>query len=424
MITYTDIEKSILSHVFSSPNKTLTKLIGDGITSEFFSEGRHKTVFDLFTRYKRDGMEIELISFCNHLENSGDLERIGGRAYITELYTFSPTTANYTHHVELLREAHAKRIAESMSSIDENDIRAQSPEELAKIYKDASQRILEVTSVNSHSYDAKQACVSYLAKLEESMRNKDVLYTSTGTQALDDILGGIRKGEYWVIAGETSGGKSVLALQLMQAMLDGNKRVGLFSMEMEVETNISRMMSTLANIDSTTLRNNTFSKHELIRIKKTTTDLASKNFVINDEPNITMERMDMIATQWNDADGLDMIIADYIQLMRSSSQKQERTDERLSRISGDLKGLAKKTQSCVVALSQLNGDGRMSEATRIINDADVVLRIEGDKGIYVMKNRNGERFMHIPLYLDGKFQRFTSQRSNNEQQASEERASY
>ena len=66
----------------------------------------------------------------------------------------------------------------------------------------------------------------------------------------------------------------------------------------------------------------------------------------------------------------------------------------------------------------------MSEATRIINDADVVLRIEGDKGIYVMKNRNGERFMHIPLYLDGKFQRFTSQRSDNEQQASEERASY
>ena len=222
MITYTDIEKSILSYIFNDPEKILPKLVGEGITSEYFFEGRHKTLFDLFCDYKKNGIEIELISYCNHLENSGDLEAIGGRAYITELYTFCPTTSHYTHHIELLREAYAKRIAESASHVTVEAIRSQTPEELSNTLKEASQRILEATSVNSHSYESKAACESYLKKLEDSMRNKDALYNTTGLVALDDILGGIRKGEYWVIAGETSGGKSVLALQLMQAMLDSN----------------------------------------------------------------------------------------------------------------------------------------------------------------------------------------------------------
>ena len=105
-----------------------------------------------------------------------------------------------------------------------------------------------------------------------------------------------------------------------------------------------------------------------------------------------------------DTDGLDLLIVDYIQLVRTTKTGEARHEE-LSMIAGSLKQLAKQLKIPVVTASQLNNEGRMAKAKSIGDDADVVMRIEED-GIYVLKNRNGEKHVMLNLKLDGKMQRF------------------
>jgi replicative DNA helicase len=146
------------------------------------------------------------------------------------------------------------------------------------------------------------------------------------------------------------------------------------------------------------------SKHELSTVRRALTDLAEAPIVINDEANLTIERIQSIAQKWKDTEGLDILIVDYIQLVRTTKQGEARHEE-LSMIAGSLKQLAKQLKIPVVTASQLNAEGRMAKAKSIGDDADVVMRIEED-GIYVLKNRNGEKHVTLNLKLDGKMQRF------------------
>jgi len=401
------IEKSILSMAFQYPETSLVRLIGDGVTSQHFYEPRHRLIFDLMKEQRDKGKEIELVSFTKILIDRSQLDSIGGAAYITEIYTYSIGEQHYTYHLEILRNDLAKRLAREALQLPDEEIQQMTPSELANHLKLASESVTSASEWSDGTKTAKEACREFFDTLEHQFTNKNQVGTKTGLQCLDNVTNGMREGELWVIAAPTSGGKSVLALQLALSSLEQNKRVAIFSLEMGAEENIARMISNSHSVDYSALRKpSTLDKAMISKIKQGAVMLSGKNLVVCDKAELSIESIQATAQRLNDVDPIDTLVVDYIQLLRSSYRKGERSDEMLCRVSGQLKQMAKKLQCCVITASQLNQEGRMAQASGIANDADVVLRIEDEKGIFVLKNRNGEKHMHLPLFLQGEYQRF------------------
>ncbi len=414
-------EKSVLSVIFQNPDTHIKEALAEGLTEDHFFKPNIKTLWNHICEIYREGQKLDLITLTAELSKLGKLDELGGPSFISEIYTYAGHSGNWTQHIDILRDRLARRKAYSLAhSLDEEALAEKTPEELANLLKDASQAILEVNKPIDGSKVAKVACREFAAEFEALLSGGGMPGIPTSMEPIDRLTGGMRAGELWVFCGPTSGGKSVAALQAAGSAISLGKRVGAFSLEMGAGECIGRMVSCGYKLSYGMIRNPTekgaatngrASKQELNTVRRALTDLAEAPIVINDEANLTIERIQSIAQKWKDADGLDLLIVDYIQLVRTTKTGEARHEE-LSMIAGSLKQLAKQLKIPVVTASQLNAEGRMAKAKSIGDDADVVMRIEED-GIYVLKNRNGEKHVMLNLKLDGKMQRFEETHDNN-----------
>lgn len=399
-------EKAVLSVALQDPARFVKEAIAEGVTCEHFHLVPHRTVWGEIEEAARNGESIDLVSFITRLEQSGRLAEIGGPSAISELFGYQPTSAHWSEHLDILRDRLARRKAALYASrIDENALAEKTPEQLAETFKDATSAILDVNKPVDNSKTGKVACLEFLADFESLAKGQGMPGIATGIMPIDELTGGLRPGELWVFCGPTSGGKSVAALQCGGSALSLGKRVGVFSLEMGAGECIGRMVSCGYNVDYSVLRDpQNPTKSDYRAIKRALNDLSEAPIIINDEASLTIERIEAVAQRWKDTDGLDLLIVDYIQLVRTVRQGEARHEE-LSMIAGALKQLAKKLHIPVITASQLNTEGRMAKAKSIGDDSDVVMRIEED-GMYVLKNRNGQKHVMLPLELHGLKQKF------------------
>ena len=403
-------EKSVLSVIFQNPDTHIKEALAEGLTDDHFFKPNTKSLFNHICEIYREGQKLDLITITAELSKLGKLDELGGPSFLSEVYTYSAHSGNWTQHIGILRDRLARRKAYSLAhSLDEETLAEKTPEELADLLKDASLAILEVNKPIDGSKTAKEACYEFLEDFKVLCSGDGSPGIETSMRPIDNITGGMRSGELWVYCGPTSGGKSVAALQSAYGAVTAGKKVGIFSLEMGAGENIGRLISCGYGVDYGMLRNPKKDgkepiKSDLMKVRRALNDLAETPIVINDDAGLTIERIESIAQKWKDTDGLDLLIVDYIQLVRTTKTGEARHEE-LSMIAGSLKQLAKQLKIPVVTASQLNAEGRMAKAKSIGDDADVVMRIEED-GIYVLKNRNGEKHVMLNLKLDGKMQRF------------------
>ena len=406
-----DAEKSVLSVLLQKPER-MTAALGDGLDAEYFWHPGTRGVWLEILEMHRAGEEIELVSLVERLRHANKLENVGGASEVTGIYSFIPTSAYWSQHVAILRDRLARRRMLKFAAKAEGlaDDSTESVEDLAKLTAKASQDILATVTPHVTAKHAKEACKEFSEHFEGMYNSSESPGTPTGIDDLDMITGGMRPGEFWVIGGPTSGGKSVLCLQAANAHIVIGKKVGVFSLEMGAEENIARLISCGWGVDYAKLRNprggQPMLKNELINIRSALNDLGNAELTIWDEGGLTVERLETLARQWADTRGLDLLIVDYIQLLTTTGAKGEGRARELALISASLKQLAKKLHCPVVTGSQLNEEGKLRESRAVGQDADVVLRIEGEKGIYVLKNRNGVRHLHVPYVLEGARQKF------------------
>lgn len=400
------IEKSILSLCLQDPDTFLPRLLGDGVTDQHFYHSSNHLIFQTLLQERHHNRSNDLISLTAEFQKQGTLDQIGGAAYLTEIYTYIPTSGYYTHHLARLKDLCAQRSAARLAhSLTHEKITSMSPEQLATTLTDTATSLLKISQGNKNTKDAAQACAEYQQHIHNHRHNTSPPGILTHITALDHLSGGMRPGELWVIAGPTGKGKSVLSLQCASAALTADQHIGIFSLEMGAEENIARLLSTLYGISYTALRNpNTLTEEQVKTIHQNLTELSNKSLRICDEPSLTIERIEAIAQQWNDTQPLDLIIIDYVQLIRTT-RKNEARHEELAWITGTMKQLAKKLQATIITASQINDDGKLAKSRAIGHDADLVLRIE-PAGINILKNRNGSPNQLLPLHLNGDNQRF------------------
>jgi replicative DNA helicase len=265
------------------------------------------------------------------------------------------------------------------------------------------QNFVPVRSILTESFERLDA----LSKQDGSMRG-----IPSGFRHVDSILGGMQPGDLIILAARPSMGKTAFALNIAEHVAVREKRtVGIFSLEMAKEQLVDRLISSLGLIDSWKLRNGKLNDDDFQNLNEAYGLLSEANLFIDDEANASVTEVRAKARRLQSEFGLDLIVIDYLQLMRGSAMYAGDRVQEVSEISRSLKALAKEMRCPVIALSQLSRavesrpDKRpmlsdLRESGSIEQDADVVIFLYREDyynkeesnnlmEILVRKHRNG-----------------------------------
>ncbi len=416
-----EAEQSVLGAILLE-NTAMAKAM-ELLTEDNFYRTAHRKIYQAMLELSELGEVIDQITLTERLKSQGELESVGGAAYLAELVQIVPTAANIKYHCKIVRDKALLRGLittstdvvtkgyDGMTSVDELlDFAERSVFSIAQ--GKMGQSFTPLHQVIKESLDL----VDRLSK-----RKERVTGVPTGYIDLDDITAGLQPSDLVIIAGRPSMGKTSLALGFaLHASIHAQATVGIFSLEMSNAQLVLRMLSSEAHVDSHALRTGRLQKEDWWRLAEAAGRLEQAKIFIDDTGELSVQQMRGKARRLKAECGLDLLIVDYLQLMQGRGDSESRQQE-ISDISRSLKALAKELNVPVVALSQLSRavENRkppipmladLRESGAIEQDADVVMFIyreevyepdserKGIADILVRKHRNGptgERNLHF-----------------------------
>jgi replicative DNA helicase len=397
-------EKAVISSILKDAT-LLKRAAADGISSEAFHHPDTKTLWEACRELPAsDNNQYDLIAVVQHLTESGTLDRIGGASQVVECYNYAPTPAGWTQWVSTLKEYQARRMAQSAAR---EIATADDAAGAIASFRTTLQSLQQVVSGKQRSIDAEKAGKQFIENLLRDYNSGNLPGMSTGIAELDEICGGMRPGEFWVIAGKPSRGKSVLMLQIASKFIADQRPVAIHSLEMMNHEVIGRLISTMTHTNYGSITQpRSAAKHELQKIQRGVEQISSAPLWVDSSSNQSIDSIAAEAERIRDLHGsLDLVVVDYLQLIRGSRSSRESREEEVARVSGGLKQLAKHLQCPVISASQLNDNNQVRESRAIEQDADALLFIAED-GLKVGKLRNGRRDVVLPLRLNGQYQEF------------------
>jgi replicative DNA helicase len=400
-----DAEAAILACLIEYPARFGPIILGAGIESDFFHTPAHKGLYGLVMNRIRGQKPLDPSSLKEDCRKHKPDGLTLGRLNAIVNCEFSPD--GWDGYIEAIRQTAAKRVLIQSANIGNE---ADGYDAVSAIRKatEIAQNILQGSTA---IYDAKRASEAFLAHLQDCLDSGDSAGASTGIDAIDSHTGGMRPNELWVVGAKTSGGKSVLMLQIASNMLSEGKRVAIFSLELGVEEVMARTISSLTRVSMSEIMNpRQITKSSLLKIQAKIQELKNQNFAICDMHSLSMDAISAHCIRLQETGGLDLVLIDYLQMVSAPRIKGQNREQEVAGISRQCKQLAKRLKCPVLTATQLNESGQSRESRAIEHDADNVLMIQDDEkgGTYVQfwKCRNGERGKCFDVRLNGEFQRF------------------
>ncbi len=358
------------------------------IDADDFFRDAHRRVFDKMIGLNERGEAIDLVTLKDELGRSGDLDRVGGPAYIAGLVDGVPRSTHVEHYARIVKEKSTLRnLIFASNRILE---RAYSTEEEADAILDqAEQAIFSIADDNIHTgfvplRDLVQGSFATIEKLQE--HKGLVTGVPSGFVDIDALTSGFQPSDLIIVAARPSMGKTALVLNIAQYLgVKTDMTIGFFSLEMSKEQLFLRMLTTEAEVDSHKFRGGFLGERDYGQLSAALGRLSEAKVFIDDSAAIGVLEMRAKARRLMAEHGLHLLIIDYLQLMQGRGRFDNRTQE-LASISRSLKGLAKELNVPVVALSQLSRapEGRadrrpllsdLRESGALEQDADVVMFI-------------------------------------------------
>ncbi len=382
-----EAEQAVLGSCMLDPNAAMKVVEILPNASDFYRES-HQTIYNAILELMEKGEAVDLLTVSSLLKNKGKFEQVGGSSYLTALTDVMPTTANVEYYANIVREKSILRsliyagtsIAE-MGFNEEEDASDLLDRAESLIFKIAQERITaQFESLEKVLYGV------YNKISELYSRKAHVTGVSTHYKKIDFLTAGLQPSDLIILAARPGMGKTALALNIaLNVATQDKKPVAIFSLEMSKEQLAQRLLCAYANIDGNRLRTGFLGEADWPKLTKALNDLNDAPLYIDDTPNLSVLEMRSKARRLKKNHGLDLLVIDYIQLIRSTSRIENRALE-LSAISRQLKGLAKELNVPVLCLSQLSRkvedrtDKRpllsdLRESGAIEQDADVVMFI-------------------------------------------------
>lgn len=407
-----DAEQAVLGAILLD-NAALNKAV-ELITDEDFYRGAHRGVYQAMVELLERNEVVDQVTLTEFLKTKGQLDSVGGAAYVAELVQAVPSASNIRYHCKIVREKALLRGLIRTAT----EIVTRGYEETGQtdnLLEYAEREIFRLTQGKlGRSFIQINQIIKESVDLVDQLYNRKERITGvpTGFQVLDDLTAGFQPSDLIIIAGRPSMGKTSLALGIAEhAAIQANLKVGIFSLEMSKAQLVLRMLSSQARLDSHALRTGQLTEKDWQPLCYAAARLEEAPIFIDDSGNLTVQQMRGKARRLKAEHGLDLLIIDYLQLMQGRNDSESRQQE-ISDISRALKGLAKELEIPIVALSQLSRavESRkppipvladLRESGAIEQDADVVMFIYRDevynpdteeKGIaeiLIRKHRNG-----------------------------------
>ncbi len=406
-----DAEQSVLGAILLD-GEALYKAVKILNPQDFYQES-HKIIFEAMIELSEAGRPIDLITVSEQLRVQGELEKAGGVAYLVSLAEMVPTAANIEHYARIVEE---KSLLRSLIEVCTRlaGMGYEEGDEPEKIIAEAERALTELGSRRALSalYSIKEILLDAFVEMERIYKSGGgITGVPTSFADLDRLICGLQPGDFIILAGRPSMGKTSLGLCIgYTAALKHGVPVAIFSLEMSKEQLVRRILCAEAKVDQHRLRTGSLDDQDWQKLYETANRLAQAPIYI-DDTSFTPRQVRAKAKQLKSEKGLGLIVIDYLQLMQGSGRTENRQQE-ISEISRQLKGLAKELNIPVLALAQLsrlvehrpNKRPVMSdlrESGSLEQDADVVMFIYRDeyynpdsekKGIaevIVSKHRNG-----------------------------------
>ena len=383
-----EAEMSILGGILID-NDAINRVLEMLVPEDFYRES-HRKIFQAMMKLS-DGREpCDLITLSDTLRKRGELEEVGGAAYLATLVDYVPTAANVAYYCKIVKGKSINRRLISVAT----EIATRGYEEEADVNElldKAQKEIYEIAENKLRpQYVPVSAIVKDTFKILKGLHDRKEMITGvpTGYNDLDNMTAGFQPGDLVIIAARPSMGKTTLALNIAEyASADPhNKKKAasvVFSLEMSKEQLVMRLFASIARIDFGKMRTGHFHDSDWPRLTKAAGVLHDSKIFIDDTPAISILELRSKARRLKSEHDIGLIIVDYLQLMRGGANPESRQQE-ISDISRSLKALAKELSVPVIALSQLNrelekrGDKRpmmsdLRESGAIEQDADVIM---------------------------------------------------
>jgi replicative DNA helicase len=385
-----EAERAVLGSMLMRPDVSddvALVLRGD----DFYDEAHHRLYAHMRAMHD-EGRKVDLTLLVDRLKNAGDLEFVGGMAYLAEVMQSVATAAHAVYYAEIVRDKATLRalihssteiLRESYDgSLDPREMLARAEQKIFSILDNRGSG--ELADIGSILQDA-------LMRIDSRMKNEHAVGgIESGFADLDVMTGGLHGSELIILAARPSMGKTALALNIAEFVSMKAQQPTLFvSLEMSSIELADRLLCSIAEVNGQRLRNGTISNDDRRRLVEKAADLSQAPLFVDDTPSRTITEIAAAARRLKRKAGLGLVVIDYLQLIEPDNAKDPR-QEQVAKIARRLKGLARELKVPVLCLAQLN---RQAEATKdnrprlshlresgaIEQDADVVMFIHREE---------------------------------------------
>ena len=426
-----EAEQSLLGSLFLSQD-ACADVFPSLNAKDFYSQAHQKIYQAMLDNYVKD-IAVDYITVSKVLDQKGELDEVGGLDYITDLTNYVPSAANFKHYMEIVRndsvlrqiiEVSQKTINEAFESGDAGAVLAGAEKSIFDISQTRRTNDLE------HIRKGVTEAIDMMEKLSiDPNANAGI---KVGFPTLDKITNGFKAGELIIIAARPGIGKTTLAVNFaINAALKHNKSVAMFDLEMSSLQVAQRFICSTGRVPMDMVKGGTKDNTVWASLFETKKILENSNIFIDDTTTITPAEILSKCRRLKAQSGLDMVIIDYLQLMKSERQSKDgNRQQEVADLTRSIKLAARELGVPILLLSQLNRESEkradktpmlsdLRESGSIEQDADIVMFIadiagEGveesnddalDYTLVIAKHRNGMRG-NIPIKWKSEYTQF------------------
>lgn len=436
-----DIEEAILGAIMLE--KSAFDTVIEILKPECFYLDSHQKVFAAMQSLAVKSLPIDLLTVVEELKLKGDLEFIGGPYFVSKLTNAVVSSAHIEAHCRIVLQKFIQRELIRISGEIIKDAYEDSTD-VFDMLDEAESKLFEIT--NNHlrkNFDSIESVLVKTINRIEDMRNQEDEITGvpSGFPSLDKVTYGWQPTDLIILAARPSVGKTAFALNLARsAALHPTKptAVGFFSLEMSSSQLVQRILSAESDIHMEKISRGRLEDHEMAQLHNKGIERLNKAPIfIDDSAALNIFELRAKCRRLKNKHNVGLIIIDYLQLMSGNAGKNSNREQEISRISRDLKSLAKELQVPIIALSQLSREvekrkegskvpqlSDLRESGAIEQDADMVMflyrpeyhgiqnnemgeDVKGETQVKIAKHRNGsletiklKALLHVQKFIE------------------------
>ena len=362
---------------------TVSEIVG---AADFYLDA-HRVLWRAITELIAAGKVADPVTVLARLEAKDDLEQAGGREFLAAVAYAAPTARTVKRYAEIVRERSILRqiaaAAVQMQTLVSNPTGQPAGELLEQ-----AQALLERLADQQGAQDIAKIgdhATEFLNDLERRMEHEGIQGIATGLADLDRMTNGLQAGDFVVIAGRPSMGKTALGMQIAETVASAGKSVIVFALEMGCAQLLERMVANVGRVDANVMRSGAMRREHWDGISAAVGKIAQLPLWVDDRPGLSVPRMRAKCRKIARKAGLDLVVVDYIGLMEGDGENRY---AQVSDVSRRLKLLARELGVPVIGLAQLNRQtqGR-SDKRPLMSDLRDSGAIEQDSDLILLMHR-------------------------------------